>query len=109
MISEFRAGKVVSTMLAAAVFCGVLAFAGAPRAYGDDHRDKCQHRIEKAEARYSQAVHDHGERSAEAAQRRHELNDERERCYQENHAWYNGQDKQWHNDRDWDHDDHDQH
>lgn len=107
---ESHAGKFVSSMLTAALLCGVLAFASAPRAYADDDRKaQCQHRIEKAEARLADAVRDHGERSQEAAKRRHELNDEREHCYQENHAWYNGQDKQWHNDRDWDHDDHDQH
>ena len=109
MILESNLGKLVSSMLAAAVLCGVLAFAGAPQAFADDNREKCQHRIEKAEARLSEAVREHGDRSPEAAKRKHELNDERERCYQENRAWYNAQDKQWHNDRDWDHEDHDDH
>jgi hypothetical protein len=97
----------ISTSLAAALLLSVLAFATAPRAFADDDRSKCQHRIEKAEARYTDAVRDHGERSSEAAKRRHELNDERERCYQAYHSWWNGQDHQWHNDRDWDRDDHD--
>jgi|HubBroStandDraft_6_1064221.scaffolds.fasta_scaffold31588_1 Ni/Co efflux regulator RcnB len=107
MSSAFRSDKVISTTLAAAVLFGVLAFVSAPRSFADDKRAECQHRIEKAEARLADAIRDHGDRSSEAAKRRHELNDEREHCYQETHAWYNGQDRQWHNDRDWDHDDHD--
>jgi hypothetical protein len=99
----------ISTAIAGAVICGVLSFGAVPRAYGDDDRGKCQHRIEKAEARLSEAIHDHGEHSAEAEKRRHELNDEREHCWQVNHAWYSAQDRQWHSDHDWDHDNHEDH
>jgi len=103
-----RLNRLASSTLAGALFVGIAAFAAAPpRALADDDRSKCQHRIEKAEARLSDAVRDHGPRSSQAEQRRHELNEERERCYQANHAWYYGQDRQWHNDRDWDRYDHD--
>lgn len=107
MFLRFPTEKTTSIALAAAMFFSVVAFAATPRAHADDDRSKCQHRIEKAEARYSDAVRDHGERSEQAEHRRHELNEERERCYQSYHSWWSSQDRRWHNDRDWDRDDHD--
>jgi len=107
MFSRFRTEKTTSIALAAAMFFSVVAFAATPRAHADDDRSKCQHRIEKAEAHYADAVRDHGERSEQAEHRRHELNEERDRCYQTYHSWWSSQDHRWHNDRDWDRDDHD--
>ena len=67
-----------------------------------DNRAKCQRNLEKAEAKLDDAVRKHGERSRQAEQRRRDLAGAREKCFNENHAWYNAHDHQWHNDRDWD-------
>jgi hypothetical protein len=85
---------------------GALALTAVPRLHADDHRDRCIHDTEKAEARYDDAVSKHGEHSHEAEERRHDLNAIRERCWNENHQWYSARDKSWHSDRDWDHDAH---
>jgi hypothetical protein len=76
-----------------------------PRAQADDDHAKCQHRVEKAEARLDQAIRSHGERSAQAEARRRDLNTERERCWNSYKGWWSGTDKKWHTQRDWDHDD----
>lgn len=99
-------GKKTRFMLAAGALGAALTFAAVPRAHADDDRSKCQHRIEKAESKYYEAAREHGERSSQAEHRLHELNEERERCYQAYHSYWNGRDRQWHNDRDWDRDDH---
>ncbi len=100
-----RLGKAV---VAAALLSVLLLFAAVPRSYADN-REKCQQRVERAEARLDQAIHRHGMNSPQANDRRRDLNAERERCWREHHAWWNAHDHQWHNDRDWDrdHDDHD--
>ncbi|MBZ5720763.1 MAG: hypothetical protein LAO03_10325 [Acidobacteriia bacterium] len=76
-----------------------------PRAYADadDHRE-CQEKVERAESRLDQAIRKHGERSHQADQQRRNLNAERERCWNRYHGWWNGQEKRWHTDRDWDRD-----
>lgn len=79
---------------------GVAMFATGPQAYAEDH-SKCQHAIEKAEARVDDAVRKHGERSHEADDRRKDLNAERERCFNQYHGWWDGHEKRWHEDRDW--------
>jgi len=97
-----RVGK---TLLASAMLGTLLLVAAAPPAHADD-RAHCQQRIEKAEARLDEAVRKHGENSHEAEERRRDLNAERERCWRENHAWYDAHAHQWHADRDWDQDHH---
>ena len=74
----------------------VLIFVAAPRSRADD-RAKCQERIEQAEARLHQEIREHGENSLQADHRRHELNEERERCWNEYHGWWDGGEHQWHN------------
>jgi hypothetical protein len=86
-------------------FSMLLFTASAPKAYADD-REKCEHRIEKAEARLDKEIREHGEHGREVAERRRDLNAERERCWNEYHGWWDGRDHQWHERRDWD-DDHD--
>jgi hypothetical protein len=94
-------------LLVAAVLSVLLFFAAVPRAHADN-RARCQQRIEKAEARFYEAVRRHGEHSRQAIDRRHDLNAERERCWREHHAWWDAHEHRWHNERDWDHDrDHD--
>lgn len=97
---RFATGWMIATALSA-----VLMFAVAPHALADDDRAKCQHRIEKAEAHLDQAIRSHGERSAQAESRRHDLNAERERCWNSYQGWWSGADHRWHTERDWDHDD----
>lgn len=97
----FNSGKMI---VVAAAVSALLFLVAVPRAHGDDDRDKCRHRIEKAEARLNSAIQKHGEHSHAADDRRHDLNAERERCWNQYHAWWNGHDNQWHSERDWDRD-----
>ncbi|HTZ84920.1 MAG TPA: hypothetical protein VMB66_17085 [Candidatus Acidoferrales bacterium] len=73
-------------------------FATAPRVHADD-RANCQHAIEKAEARLDKAIHDHGDHSREADQRRNDLNVERQRCWDRFHEWWNGKEHRWEKER----------
>jgi hypothetical protein len=91
----------VSTALTAAMMCS----AAAPAAYADD-RSKCQHNIEKVEAKLDDAIRKHGPHSRQAEDRRRDLNNEREKCWGAYHAWYDGHEHQWHSERDWDRDRH---
>src|SRR5215469_17103708 len=91
-----------------AVVTFLLMFVGLPRLRADDERTKCQRRIEKAEARYEDAVRDHGWQSHEAEERREALHRERERCYERFHQWWDGREQRWHDDKDWDRDDRDE-
>jgi len=93
--------------VAAALLSVLLLFAAVPPSHADD-RERCQQRIEKAEARLDEAIRKHGEYSHQANDRRRDLNAERERCWREQHGWWDAHAHQWHNDRDWDHD-HDAH
>jgi len=99
---RFGTSAIVSTAVVGATF----VLLSAPRAQADE-REKCQHRIEKAEAHFDRAVREHGERSPQARSSRHALNEEREHCWTSYHGWWNGTEHRWHNDRDWDRDDHD--
>jgi len=102
---EVSAGLISTAVLGAALF-----LTAVPQVRADDDHSKCQHRIEKAEARLDDAVRHHGERSPEAESRRRDLNAERERCWNAYHGYWSGSDHRWHTERDWDHDrDHDDH
>lgn len=106
---EFRKlMRVTQAFLSMAALAAFMMSASAPMARADDDHDKCRHRIEKAEHKLDDAVRRHGERSSQAEQRRHELNEERERCFGRYHGYWSGQDQRWHDQRDWDnhHDDH---
>jgi len=46
-----------------------------------DRDDKCEHIIRKAENNLRNAIRHHGEHSRQAAKRRHELEEARERCH----------------------------
>jgi len=88
--------------MAALVILALLAFL-TPRVHADD-RGKCQHAIEKAEARLDTAIQRKGERSPEAEDRRRDLNAERERCWGQYHQWWNGKEHRWETEHNWDHD-----
>lgn len=101
-IKELAVTAVVTAAL------GTAALVTVPKSYADDDHSRCQRQIERAESKLDQAVRKHGERSHQAEQRRHDLNAQRERCWNAYHGWWNGRDRQWHTDRDWDRDrDHD--
>lgn len=92
-----RLGKsAVATIVAVAFFL----FAAAPLVHADE-KDKCRHAIEKAEARLDKAIHDHGEHSHEADDRRRDLNAEREKCWNAYHQWWNGKDNRWETEHNW--------
>jgi hypothetical protein len=93
-----RFGK---TAVAAIMACALWLFVAAPRVHADD-RGKCQHAIEKAEARLDRAIRDKGDHSREAEDRRRDLNAERERCWNSYHQWWNGKDHRWETEHNWD-------
>ncbi len=95
-------------MLAVAAFVGLLAFGGTPSARADDGRD-CQRRIVKADHKLHEAAEHHGWDSRQADHARHELQEARERCWNERHRWWDEDGHRWHADRDWDDHDHDRH
>ena len=97
-----RFGK---TAVAAVVAGALLLFVAAPLVHADE-KEKCQHAIEKAEARLDRAIHDKGEHSREAEERRRDLNAERERCWGAYHQWWNGKDHRWETEHNWDQDEH---
>jgi hypothetical protein len=89
------------TALAGLVIATFLFFVSAPRAHADD-RSKCQHAIERAEAKLDSAIQHNGERSHQAEERRHDLNAEREHCWGQYHQWWNGKEHRWETEHNWD-------
>lgn len=94
---NLRFGK---STVASALAVALLLFVAAPLMHADN-RERCQHAIEKAEARLDRAIHDHGEHSHAADDRRRDLNAEREHCWNENHQWWNGRDHRWETEHNW--------
>jgi hypothetical protein len=91
--------------LASAALAGFLMFTGAPHLRADD--DDCQRRIAKADHKLHEAIEHHGYESRQAEHWRHELREERERCWNGHHRWWDEDRHRWHTDRDWDDHDHD--
>jgi hypothetical protein len=99
----YRTRSVKALLASTALGAFLSLFAAAP-AYAKDDREKCRQKIEKTESKLDDAVRKHGERSHQADDQRRTLNNEREKCWNTYHSWWNGRDRQWHNDRDWDRD-----
>src|SRR5437016_3668025 len=74
------------TLLVAAAFLGLLAFAGAPRVSAESYAS-CRRRIAKADHKLHEAVEHHGWDSRQADHARHELHEAREHCWNERHRW----------------------
>jgi hypothetical protein len=91
--------------LAGAALTAFLLFTGAPQVRADRDRD-CQKRLAKADHRLHEAIEHHGYRSEQAEHARHELNEERERCWNTYHRWWNEDEHRWHTEHDWREDDH---
>jgi len=65
----------------AAILAAVFLFgSAAPVRALDRDDDRCHRRIEQAERNLDKAVRKHGEHSRQAEQRRHQLEEARERC-----------------------------
>ncbi len=64
--------------LAFSVLGGMAIPAHADR---DDHHERCERDVHKAERNLENAVRKHGEHSRQAEKRRHELEEVRERCH----------------------------
>ena len=104
MISFFNGGM-TRAVLTATALCGFVLFSGAPSAKADYY--DCQRRIAKADYKLHEAAERHGWYSRQAEHWRHELREERERCWRENHRWWDEDGHRWRGDRDWDDHDHD--
>ena|SRR5690348_18225228 len=98
--------RIMKLILSGAAALALTIAIATPRAYADadDHREHCQRAVEKAEYNLDHAIRKHGERSRQADERRHQLNEQRERCWNENHAWYNAREHRWETERNWDRD-----
>jgi Ni/Co efflux regulator RcnB len=91
----------IGKSLAAVIMVAALSwFVATPLAQADD-RSHCQHAVEKAEGNLDHAIHDHGERSRQADEKRRDLNAERERCWGAYHQWWNGHDHRWETEHNW--------
>ena len=80
-----KMSTLVTYIMSGAVLTAVLLFSLAPRLHAED-MDRCQRRIVHAE---------------------HELHEARERCWREQHRWWDEHEHRWRTDRDWDEHDHD--
>lgn len=89
---------------AAVALAAFLMLTAAPLA-ANDH--DCQRRIARADHKLDQAVARHGFQSPQAERARHDLREERERCWSSNHRWWDEREHRWHTERDWDDHDHD--
>lgn len=85
---------------AIAAMSAMFLFAGVPQLRADEEHRECREHIEKAQAKFDRAVSRHGERSSQAEHARHELNEQRERCWNREHGYW-GHDGRWHDRRDW--------
>ena len=80
------------------LFCPVL-----PALHAETY-DRCQRRIIHAEREVNRAVEKHGPHSEQARHERRELRAVRERCWRENHRWWDEREHRWHTEQDWDRD-----
>jgi multidrug resistance efflux pump len=75
----------IKTLIAALVIFSFLGGAVPTQALDRDHDNdrRCEQQIHKAEANLQKAVRKHGERSRQAEQKRHQLEEARERCHRD--------------------------
>ncbi|MBZ5538983.1 MAG: hypothetical protein LAN61_00540 [Acidobacteriia bacterium] len=92
--------------LAAAVLGGFFLFAGAGSAQAHDRTD-CQRRVQRAAWKLEIVIERHGYYSRQANHWRHELREERERCWQEQER-RREEGRRRHHGRDWDDGDRDE-
>jgi len=93
-----------STLITGLAIGATLLFSTAPKASAnDDSRTRCRSRVEKAQEHYRHEVREHGKRSGKAQEARAKMNQEWEKCWADDHAWYDPHRHEWRSDRDWDH------
>lgn len=71
------------TGVMAAILVAFFLFGGALPTRALDRDDKCERRIHRAEENLERAIRRHGEHSRQAEQRRHQLEEVRERCHRD--------------------------
>lgn len=94
------------SVLSGAVLTAALLLTAAPRVHAEDI-DRCQRRVAHAEHELHEAIERHGRHSRQADHERRELHAVRERCWREQHRWWDEHEHRWHTERDWDERDHD--
>ena len=91
------------SLVAGLAICGTMVLSAGPKAAANDYsRTRCRSRVEKAEQHYRHEVREHGRRSGKAEEAKAKLNQEWEKCYADDHAWYDPHRREWRHDRDWD-------
>jgi hypothetical protein len=98
--------SIKSWLLSLAVAAGLMLFGAVPRAHAESP-EQCQRRIVHAEHELHEAIERHGRHSHQADHERRELREARDRCWRENHRWWDEHEHRWHQERDWDDHDHD--
>ncbi len=99
-------GFSVASIMTTAALAGLLLFTAAPKAHAESP-EECQHRIQHADHELHEAIERHGRDSREAADKRQRLHEARERCWQENHRWWDEDEHRWHDQQDYNDRDHD--
>jgi hypothetical protein len=95
-----------ASMLSAAALGAFLMVSGVPRLHAED-ADRCQRRVAHAEHDLHKAIEKHGRHSRQADHERRELRQARERCWRQEHRWWDDHERRWRQDHDWDDHDHD--
>ena len=80
----------------------LLFLVGVPSRAAAEEHPRCQQRVEKAQDHYRHEVREHGRRSHQAEEAREHLRNAWDRCWSEEHGWYDPQAHEWRTDRDWD-------
>lgn len=99
-------GQAIRTLMATAIVAAFGLSIGSPAARAES-REQCQRRIEHADHELHEAIRRHGRNSRQAEHERRELHEARERCWRENHQWWDEHERRWRTEHDWDDRDHD--
>ena len=95
-----------ASLFSAAALTAALLFTAVPPLQAENY-EHCQRRIVHADHELHLAIERHGRHSPQADRKRVELHAARERCWSENHRWWDADAHRWHTERDWDEHDHD--
>jgi len=106
MVHRPQLSIALTSILSGAILMAVVFFSAAPRLRAED-MDRCQRRVERAEHDLHEAIERHGRHSRQADHERRELHAVRERCWSEEHRWWDEHEHRWRTERDWDEHDHD--
>ena len=101
-----KLANLAMSILSGTLLTAALLLTAAPRAHAEDI-DRCQRRVAHAEHELHEAIERHGRHSRQADHERRELHAVRERCWREQHRWWDEHEHRWRTERDWDEHDHD--